>query len=58
MRLRVMRGLNGEMQLLLYFVVKLQLRLKLYTVPTMHAIFVVHCYVNMRPLNCTQPTNL
>ena len=24
----------------------------------MHAIFVVHCWVNMKPLNRTQPTNL
>ena len=30
----------------------------LYTVPTMHAIFVVHCRVNMKPLNRTQPSNL
>ena len=24
----------------------------------MHATFVVHCWVNMKPLNRTQPTNL
>ena len=29
----------------------------MYTVATMHAIFVVHCWVNMKPLNRTQPTN-
>ena len=30
----------------------------MYTVPTMHVRFVVHCWVNMKPLNRTQPTNL
>ena len=30
----------------------------MYTGPTMHAIFFVHCWVNMRPLNRTQPTKL
>ena len=30
----------------------------MYTIPTMHAIFVVYCLVNMKPLNRTQPTNL
>ena len=30
----------------------------MHTVLTMHAIFVVHCWVNMRTLNHTQPTNL
>ena len=30
----------------------------MYTVCTMHATFVVHCWVNMKPLNCTQLTNL
>ena len=30
----------------------------MYTVPTMHAIFVVHCWVTMKPLNSTHITNL
>ena len=30
----------------------------MYTVPTMHAIFFVHCWVNMRPLNNIQLTKL
>ena len=30
----------------------------MYTIPTMHAIFVVHCWVNMKPLNHTQRANL
>ena len=30
----------------------------MYTVPTMHATFVVHYWVNMKPLNRTQPSNL
>ena len=30
----------------------------MYTIPTMHAIFVVHCWISMRPSNHTQPTNL
>ena len=32
--------------------------MKMYTVPTMHAIFVVRCWVNMKTLYSTQPTNL
>ena len=30
----------------------------MYTAPTMHATFVVNCWVNVKPLNRTQPTNL
>ena len=30
----------------------------MYTVPTMHAILTVLCWINMRPLNRTQTTNL
>ena len=29
----------------------------MHTVPTMHVICVVHCWVNMKPLNRIQPTN-
>ena len=32
--------------------------MKTYTIPSMYAIFVVHCWVNMKPLNRTQLTNL
>ena len=33
--------------------------MKMYTVPTMHAIFVVHCCgISMKPLNRTQATNV
>ena len=28
----------------------------MYTVSKMHAIFVIHCSINMKPLNNTQPT--
>ena len=34
------------------------MQLKIDTVPTMNAIFVVNCWVNTKPLNRTQPTNL
>ena len=47
-----------QIYLLLYFVFKLWLKLKMYTVLTIHAIFVVHCLVDMKPFNCTQLTNL
>ena len=30
----------------------------MYIIPIMHAVFVVHCWVSMRPLNHVQPTNL
>ena len=42
---------NSKMYVLLYFLFKLYLRLKMHTVPVRHAMFAVHCWVNLRPLN-------
>ena len=44
----------GKMYVLLYFFI----RLKMHTIPAMLAILDVHYWVNMWPLNSTQPINL